>query len=472
MPVEQHESDAAIARGPRTNYWLDSLGEAPPPRAPLASSRTVDVAILGGGFSGLWCAYYLLRARPDLEVAVLEAETCGFGASGRNGGWASGRYSVEADALERRVGAQSARATLLALQESVDEIQRICGEEGIDAQFRAAGILSLARGPAQRPLLDAAWKSYERLGLHHQLRLLSAEEARERVRAARICGGLLSSVGASLHPGRLVRGLACAVERRGGNIYEHSPVRQLRLGREAALCTDAGSLSARLAVVAAGEAYLSQLREFRRRLLPVASSLVVTEPLTAGQWRSIGWDRGECLNSQSRLRNYLTRTADGRILYGSRGIPYRLGSRMDDASLRDSRVTAQLKRSLCEWFPALESVRFSHAWGGYLGISRDWMPSVHFDRDARVAQLSGYAGRGVATSNLAARLLAGLLLQQPSGLESLPLHRHAARRWEIEPLRWLGTRYLQGAYARMDAREDAGQGLPLDASIAQYLGGG
>jgi glycine/D-amino acid oxidase-like deaminating enzyme len=466
-----HRQSPADRAYRQTSYWLSSVEDDLTPRASLSGNATVDVVIIGGGYSGLWTAYYLLRENPGIEVAILEREICGFGASGRNGGWCSPRFPVDPDALERRYGRDTARQTVLALYDAVEEIGRVITQEAIDAEYRKTGLLGLARGAAQLPALKAALQSYERLGLGEHNRLVSASEAFELVHASNVAGGLRTSAGAALHPAKLVRGLASAVERRGGVLYERSEVIEIELGAQPQVITSSGSLFARKAVVAAGEAYLAQLPPFQRTLVPMSSMIVLTAPLTPAQWSKIGWQGGECLSSQSSTKNYLTRTTDGRVLYGSRGAPYHFGSAISDAALQREEIYEWMRATVREWFPVLEHVQFTHAWGGHLGVPRDWMPTVHFDESTKLGRLHGYTGRGVSTSNMAGRLLAGLISKRVTGLEQLPLHRQKTPSWEIEPLRWAAVRYLQNAYARMDEAVEHGRSLPWDAGFAKFLGG-
>jgi glycine/D-amino acid oxidase-like deaminating enzyme len=452
------------------SFWLETAGEDLTPRPALAHSSDVDVAILGGGYSGLWTAYYLLRKNPGLRVAVVEKEIAGFGASGRNGGWCSPKFPVTATVLEQRYGREAARSLLLAMFDSVTEVGRVTEEERIDAQFRKGGYLSLARGAHQLPTIHATLAEYERLGLADRYRLLSAEEAAGRVRVANLNGALYGSECASVHPGRLVRGLARAVERLGGVIYEQTEVTGFAGGESPRLETDAGELRAKKAIVLAGEAYLTRLRKLHRALMPVYSLIVLTEPLTAEQWSRIGWQNGESIASNRLTVDYLTKTADGRILFGSRGAPYEFGSKITDRQDRHEATHARARAALVEWFPALEGIRFTHAWGGPLGMPRDWMPRATFDPASRIAMACGYTGQGVSTTNLAGRILASLILEKGSALEALPLAQRRSSAWEPEPFRWLGVRYTQNALARIDAAEEAGRPRPLDASIAEFLG--
>jgi glycine/D-amino acid oxidase-like deaminating enzyme len=449
------------------SFWLEDAGEPLTPRPPLAGSRDVDVAILGAGYSGLWTAYYLLLQEPALRIAVVEKEIAGFGASGRNGGWCSPNFPVSAGSLEKRFGAAAARRLLLAMRASVNEVGRVCTEEKIDARFHPGGVLTLARGQHQLPGIRSAYAAYERLGLADRYQILSGEEATERVRASNVHGGLYTADGASLHPGRLARGLARAVEGRGGVLYEQTPVTAFKPG---SLITPAGELRAKRAIVLAGEAYLTRLPRLHRALLPLYSLISLTEPLTPGQWSQVGWQGGESLSSTRNTVVYLTKTSDGRILFGSRGAPYVFGSKITDQQDTHEETFEMIRRSLVEWFPSLAGVRFTHSWGGPVGMPRDWMPAVDFDPQSRIGSIRGYTGQGVSTSNLAGRLLAGLITNRQTGLESLPLAQRRSPNWEVEPLRWLVVRYMQSAFLRIDEAAEAGRPRPVDAPLAEYLG--
>jgi len=450
-------------------YWKDSCGEDLTPRAALAGDETVDVAILGGGFSGLWTAYFLLKANPGLSVAVIERHFCGYGASGRNGGWCSPRYPVLVDDLERRFGADAARATIMAQYAIVKDIGRICEEEAIDAHFRHGGLLSVARSARQWTALQATYAGYDRLGLAHDSALIDAAAATAKVRISKVLGGMTTAGGASIHPLRLARGLARAVEARGGRIYEGTKVTQVRPGQPAMLETSGGTVTARRAVVMAGEAYLSTVPGWHRQILPMSSMIVATAPLDDATWDAIGWDGHESLSSGAYTKDYLTRTKDGRILFGSRGAPYLFGSKMPESALADPALYGPIIATLRDWFPVLNDVPVTHAWGGYLGVPRDGLPSVFFDKARGLANIYGYTGRGVATSALAGRALAGLVGDVPAMVPDLPMIRAPGQLWEIEPARWVGVRYIQNAFARIDAADFRDGSVPMDAKLAKTL---
>lgn len=452
------------------SFWLEDAGDPLTPRPALQRSEEVDVAILGAGYTGLWTAYYLLLHNPGLKVAVVEREIAGYGASGRNGGWCSPRFPVSAGAMAKRWGPNAARAVLLALQSAVDEIQQVSEREGIDTCFRPAGTLTVARDAHQLPALQSSYKTYDRLGMGDHYQLLSPEQVAERINITDVHGGLYTPDGASIHPGRLVRGLARAVEAHGGTIYEQTRITDFNGGHNARLITEAGELRARKAIVLAGEAYLTRLPKLHRALLPAYSLICLTEPLTEMQWSRIGWQYGENLASTRNTVVYLTKTPDGRVLFGSRGAPYRFGSEITDDQDRHVETQALIQRSVIEWFPSIEGIRFTHGWGGPVGMPIDWTPAVRFDPATRIAFAGGYTGQGVSTTNLAGQMLAGMIAGHTTGFESLPFAQRRSPNWIPEPLRWLTVRYMQGALLRIDEAAEAGKAAPIDAPIAQFLG--
>jgi glycine/D-amino acid oxidase-like deaminating enzyme len=451
------------------SFWLETAGDDLTPRAPLDGSIDADVAVLGAGYTGLWTAYYLLKRNPALRVAVMEKEIAGFGASGRNGGWCSARLNVSPELLAERHGAAATRALLEALRGSIEEIGRVCDAEGIDAGFARRGALFVARWPHEAPAMREYAAAYERLGLGGNIRLLDAAETARRVRVHGALGAFSSPDYATVHPGRLVRGLARAVERLGATIYEETPVTGYTTGRKPSLRTPGGDVRA-ATIVLAGEAYLTRLPRLRRALLPIYSLIVLTEPLSETHWAEIGWQGRECLASFRLTVDYLTRTADGRILFGGRGAPYHFGSGIADAFDRDEATHEMLRRMAREWFPCLAGVRFTHAWGGPVGIPRDWTPTISLDRSAGLATARGYTGHGVALSNLAGRTLADLISGTESPLTALPLVGHRSPDWEPEPLRWLAVRYIQEAYSRLDTRGEQTGIPPTGRTLAERLG--
>ncbi len=410
------------------SFWLSTLDSQVTTRPTLPGDRDVDVAIVGAGYTGLWTAYYLAAADPSLRIAVLEAGYAGFGASGRNGGWCSGLFPVSVSALARRYGRDRAAAQCRALADTVDEVGRVTAAEGIDCHYAKGGSVTLARSPAQLARARAAAAEASSYGL--SLDLLGPSAAARHCGATRVLGGTYTPHCAAIHPARLVRGLADAVSRRGVAIYEGTRATSLGPGR---VVTDRGTVRADV-VVRALEGYTARLPGLRRVLAPVYSLMVATSPLPASFWARAGLARRETFTDFRHLIIYGQRTSDDRLAFGGRGAPYHFGSAVRPSFDRSPRVFAALRGVLRDLFDA--DLPIEYTWGGPLGIPRDWMPSVGL-RDG-VGWAGGYVGDGVAAANLAGRTLSHLILGVDSDLVRLPWVGHRSRRWEPEPVRWLG----------------------------------
>jgi glycine/D-amino acid oxidase-like deaminating enzyme len=420
---------------PSGSLWLDTAGDPPAERPALEGSAEADVVIVGAGFTGLWTAYYLALADPSLRITVLEAETVGFGASGRNGGWCSALFPTSWSKL---AGASSPAEALRLHREmaaTVTEVGRVLEAEGIEADYSRGGTVVLARSaPQWRRAVAEVELAHERGFTEDDVRLLGGDEARSQLAATQVVGGTFTPHCAAVHPVKLVRGLADAVERRGVRIHERTRVTAITPGQAH---TDAGAVRAEV-VVRATEAWTAHLPGSRRAIAPVYSLMVATEPLAEEVWAGIGLATRPTFSDGRHVIVYGQRTADDRLAFGGRGAPYHLGSRIDPSYDAAPRVHALLRRTLADLLPALGTPEFTHAWGGPLGIARDWAASVGLDRTTGQAWAGGYVGDGVGTTNLAGRTLADLITNTASDLTTLPWVDHRSPSWEPEPLRWLG----------------------------------
>lgn len=452
-----------------SSFWLETCGEDVTVRRPGLDGDTIaDIAIIGAGYTGLWTAWYLLDRDPSLDVLVVEAEHAGFGASGRNGAWLTPSLPMSVTAMVQRFGAESARRATLAMRATVDEVIEVCERQGIDAQIRRGGVLRVARGRQEAAYPQRALAAYERIGAADGMHLLDAAALTKRVRIAEAVGALHDPSAAVIHPGRLVRGLARRVEAAGGRIAEGTRVTEVVPGQPCRVRTEQGSITADVAVLA-NEAWVSQLPGYRRDVIPVYSLIVLTDPVSDDLWEQIGWQGDECLASHRYTVDYLSRTVDGRILFGGRGAPYHFGSKIAPAFDRDKATHASLRRQLAAWFPMLADVGFSHAWGGPLGMPRDFCPTFRYEPSTGVAAAYGYTGQGVATSNLAGRALAEWIVTGEMSFGELPMVGHTVRRWEPEPLRYLGARFVQQALARIDDRAARTGQPPTGRTLAERL---
>ncbi len=446
------------------SFWHSALDDEPI-RPPLGGSRSADVCIVGAGYTGLWTAYELARADPALDVVVLEAETAGFGASGRNGGWVLGALSGRREHWAERGGRAGAIALARAIADTVDEVGRVVAAEGIDCDFVKGGSLHVAQTPLELERVVAeveesrAWDGDDEL--------LDAAATAARVGVAGALGGSFTPHCARVQPAKLARGLAHAAERAGVLICEGTRATRIAPGR---VDTPYGTVRAPH-VVRATEGYTAGLPGLRRLLLPLTSSMIVTAPLGDDVWAEIGWERCETLLDGLRRYAYLQRTADGRIAIGGRGVPYRFGSSTDREGALDPGTVAELRARLAELFPVLRDVEVDGAWHGVLGVPRDWSPAVGLDPATGIAWAGGYVGEGVAAANLAGRTLRDLLLGRSTELTSLPWVGPFARRWEPEPLRFAAVHAVHGLMRTADGRERSGGRPALAGRVAEAISG-
>ncbi|WP_432752930.1 NAD(P)/FAD-dependent oxidoreductase [Streptomyces sp. JL2001] len=453
------------------SFWYAQEG-APAPREPLPGDTTADVCIVGGGYTGLWTAYYLKKAVPFLNITVLEAKFCGYGASGRNGGWLYNGIAGR-DRYAALHGHEAAVRLQQAMNATVDEVIDVCRTENIDADIHRGGVLEVAHTPAQLSRL----KDFHAVELafgEKDRELYGARETAGRIRVAGAVGSTWTPHGARLHPVKLVQGLAAAVEALGVTVHESTPVTEIKPKHA---ITPYGTVRAPY-VLRCTEGFTASLAGQRRTWLPMNSSMIATEPLSDAQWDTIGWNGLETLGDMAHAYMYAQRTADGRIALGGRGVPYRYGSRTDNDGRTQPQTVEALREILIRFFPSLAGLGIAHAWSGVLGVPRDWCATVTLDRSTGLGWAGGYVGSGVATTNLAARTLRDLIQQDsgqsgPTELTTLPWVDHKVRKWEPEPLRWLGVQTMYAAYRTADRREAATHTATTDriATLADRLSG-
>lgn len=451
------------------SFWWDSLPDEL--RSPLGEALTsdadADVAIVGAGYTGLWTAYHLQRHDPSLRITLIDAHEAGFGASGRNGGWASALFPVEREAIARDHGREAARATTTTMIESVADLGRTVAAEGWTVDWAHGGTIVAARTPLQVQRAREEVEDAAAWGLDAPT-LLDRSQASAIMRPTDLLSATYTPHCAALHPARLVRLLARTVVERGATLFEHSPVHRIEPG---AVRTVDRTVRARY-VIRATEGYTARLRGFRRVLAPVYSLMLATEPLPARVWDEIGLDGRATFSDGRHLIIYGQRTADDRIAFGGRGAPYHFGSDIDPANDRDPRIHRALWATLLDLFPVLTDYRVTHTWGGPLGVARDWWPSCGVDRDSGLGWSGGYVGDGVTTSFLGGRTLADLILGVDSPRTHLPWVGHRSPRWEPEPLRWLGVNAGLQVMSRADSVEERRGTTPLSATIVRRLLGG
>ncbi|MGR2753154.1 NAD(P)/FAD-dependent oxidoreductase [Agromyces arachidis] len=442
----QPSTDGSATGYRRAAFWLDDLAarglDDLRPRAALTSDARFDVCLIGGGLTALWTAYALVSAEPSLRIAVLEREIAGYGASGRNGGWCSALFPHGAAALERGHGHDAAVAMRRAMVDTVTEVGRAAAAEGIDCDFRQGGTVLFARDEVQRRGARAEVAEARRFGVD-ALEYWEPDLVAARFGASgldeRAPAAVFDPSTARVHPAKLVRGLARVVESRGVEIFERTEVVDFSAGRVRFRALDdgaEGTVSARHVVVAT-EGYGPRLSRVRRRILPIYSLMIATEPLPDAVWDEIGIAHGQTFSDYRHLLVYGQRTADNRFAFGGRGAHYHFGSAVDPRFERSDRVFAHLRRTLGELFPAVGDAAVTHRWGGPLGIARDWHATASYNPRTGVGFAGGYVGDGLSTTNLAGRTLADLVLERSTDLTALPWVNHRSPLWEPEPVRWV-----------------------------------
>ncbi|MDQ1697385.1 MAG: hypothetical protein QOJ03_2738 [Frankiaceae bacterium] len=447
------------------SFWLETCGDDLTPRQPLPGDTDCDVAIVGAGYTGLWTAHHLLRQDPSMRVVVIEREIAGWGASGRNGGWCSALFAAPWSRVATEHGHDAALRLRRALEQTVDEVGRWCLANGVDAHYAKGGTVTFARGAAQVQRAKAHVAADKAAG-GDDTAWLDPAAAANRIRVSGVDGAAFTPHCAAVQPARLVRGLARVVEAQGARLFERTTALALDRGR---VTTARGTVRAD-AVLRATEGYTRSLSRLHRDVVPLWSLIVATEPLPATAWDELGWRDRETVTDERHLLVYAQRTADDRIVLGGRGAPYRFASRTT-GDRGHHRTFARLEHELRELFPAAADALVTHRWGGVLGVPRDWMPSVGFDRELGTGWAGGYVGDGVGCAALAGRTLADLVLGRDTDETALPWVDHRSRTWEPEPLRWLGVRgmtALMGAADRLEAR--TGRPSPVGTLLERLTG--
>ncbi len=440
---------------PAVSLWHSTVPATAIGRRPaLDRDIAVDVAIAGGGYTGLWTAYALKRADPALRIVVVEREVVGFGASGRNGGWCSALFAGSREVTARRYGRDAVVAMQRAMFRTLDEIERVVREDEIDCDWTRGGTIQVATLPAHLRRLRDEMDDHRGWGLGaDDYRELTADESNEVIGCRPNLGAVFTPHCAAIHPAKLVHGLATAVERLGVTIYEHTAVRSIEPGQ---LRTSHGTVHADVAVRAT-EAFGTEFAGRRRSVAPVYSLMIATEPLPESFWAQAGLATRPTFADFRHMIIYGQRTADNRFAFGGRGTPYHFGSRIRPEFDHDPRVFDMLHQTLRSLFPALGDAAITHRWGGAVAVPRDWYPSVGFDPATRIAWAGGYVGDGVSTTNLAGRTIADLVLARDTELVHLPWVGHRSPRWEPEPLRWLGVNASRKLVESVDRAESRGR---------------
>ncbi|MGH2484049.1 MAG: NAD(P)/FAD-dependent oxidoreductase, partial [Candidatus Limnocylindria bacterium] len=431
------------------------------PAPPLRGEETAEVAIIGGGYTGMWTAYFLTERAPGVRIVLLEQDICGGGPSGRNGGFVHGWW-VQLPYLVKRYGAKAGIELADAADEVVDGIGAWCARHGVDAWYRKAGALEANAFPSVDSGFEATAAMVERLGAGGELAAWDAAAVQGVCASPAFRDGLWMPSAASIQPARLARGLRRVLLERGVTIHENTRVRRMdpNAGSGAGqpgvrMWTDNGSVRAHQAVLAVN-AWAAGWPGHRLRLLAWGSYMVVTEPIP-DRLEALGWTGGELLSDTRFTISYFRTTNDGRIAFGAGVGAAGFDGRIDQTFTHDRQAIARVVANFDHLFPMLRDVRFEDAWGGPIDITGDRFPVMGSRDGGRVHYAYGYSGNGAGPARLAGRVLAALVDDPSDPLARLALVGRRPRILPPEPFRYVGARVIREALIRRDDALDAGR---------------
>ena len=464
--------DRARLRGPEgmpnqsRSWWLREAlaADSGAPCPSLVGRIRADVAIVGGGYTGLWTAYHLKQADPGADVVLLEADICGGGPSGRNGGFMYGLWD-DFPVLVDLFGTEDAVRVGQASERAVDLAEDIFREAGIDIWFQRSGHLTVSTSPVFDQAIDEIRRLQSRDGYPADLiQLLSASEVADRCRSPQFRAGVLQTRGATVQPARLARGLRALVLNMGVRIYEGTPVDVIEGGTMVKIVTRGGEVAADQAVLGLN-AWSNQIPQFRRSIIPRASHIVLTEPAPE-RLQEMGWTGGEGIGDFRATLHYLRTTPDGRIAFGAG--TGSSGRRVNGRMSNDSSWYQRLEATLHKWFPEFRGVGIDAVWGGPIDVSAHHVPFFGSMWGGNVHYGMGFTGGGVGPCVLGGQILSSLVLGRQDEFSSLPLVGFRSKRFPPEPLLSVGARLTLEAILRTDDAWEAGRsGNPVLEMMAR-----
>jgi glycine/D-amino acid oxidase-like deaminating enzyme len=462
-------------------YWLEEAGEvAALPE--LVGERSADVVVIGGGYTGLWAAWHLKKLEPEARVALLEADVCGRGPSGRNGGFCNSMW-FSLPNMRRRWGDEGALAVARAARDAVDAVEAFCREQGVDAWFRRGGYLQVSTAAPQDRTWDEPATACRELG-EACVQPLTPDEVAARCASPAFRGGAFYPDAATVQPARLARGLRERLLAAGVEIHEHSPVRHLHPNGSIAAPigaqklpdrddggviarTASGSVRAGAAIVAIGGAAKAARAPLRDALTVTSSHIVLTEPVPE-LLEQVGWTGGECITDCRTMLHYFRTTPDGRIAFGLGGGRISMGGRLRGRAEIDPATIALARERLHHYFPGLQGRRLTHAWGGPIDVSPTHLPLVVPLSGSRTFAAAGYTGNGVGPSHMVGRTLASLALDRRDGYTLLPFVDPDPQRVPPEPFHWLGGNLIRRAImSKENAEADGRDPNPVSSALAR-----
>jgi len=390
----------------------------------VKAANSFDVAIIGGGFSGLWSAYHLKQLQPSLKIAIFEQKYVGYGASGRNGGWASAEYPTSNSRLIKEHGVQTYNNLRKSLIESIDEIGQIAKSNAWQIEYAKGGALVFATNKAQLTRISSE--------IDDEHKFLSKDQASELLNVANIKGGIYTPHCAALNPFNLTQSLAKYLESNGVKIFEESKVEEIS---DKALLVNGHRIGCQISIRAT-EAFTAR-KWIANQQIPIYSLIIATERLPSEILTQIRNSQRATFQEACNLITYAQITGDNRLAIGGRGSRYKLFSHLSERSETDVRMHSALEKRAVKWFPQLQSVNFEYRWGGPIALTRRWQSYLNYNPITGQAAIGGYVGDGVTLSYLVAKTLAQIIDGQKT--PDLPFVNQRIGRWEPEPIRYLAV---------------------------------
>jgi len=452
------------------SWWLEEALALPEfagePAPALRGDATADVVILGGGYTGMWTAWFLLERSPNLAIVLLEADICGGGPSGRNGGFCDGWWGHLGD-MVKTFGEAGALELLMTMGRSPTEIGAWCQANGVDAWFTHAGDLAVATNPTHEGKWLPTLALAERLGVRDEYEVLTRSQVRARCASPAFGGGMLIHDAANVQPARLARGLRRVLIDRGVRIFESTPVTRFRASSPVVAETPGGVVTADEAVIGLG-AWATWWKTFKPRTTVRGSYMVVTEP-APDRLGELGWMGGEQIRDLRSSIHYGRTTPDGRIALGLGGLQPDLARHIDHRYDYEERYVRRVGEDLVRLFPPFAGVPIEVGWGGPINVSGFTMPFFgSMGRHGNVHYGLGYTGNGVAPSHLGGKILASLALHAGDGFTRLGVVTRTPKRFPPEPIRSPGMLIANAAIRRKDDLQDARRRVdPLTMFVAR-----
>jgi glycine/D-amino acid oxidase-like deaminating enzyme len=448
----------ALTPGAQRSWWLRETLAAEPGDAapPLSRDLTADVVIVGGGFTGLWTAYFLTERNPNLGVVVLEQDICGGGPSGRNGGFASGWWD-ELHGLVTLYGPEAAVKACRAISASINGIGEFCERHDIDAWFRRGGYMYAVTAGAHEELCEDMVSLAREVGAAEELHELTAAEVKARCSSPAFRGGALMRDGASVQPARLIRGLRRVLLERGVLIHEATRVTRL----DGSTAVTLGGRVRASHVVLAVNAWGVGWPQLNRRLVAWSSYIVLTAPAPE-RIEEIGWTGGELISDLRTSLRYFRTTRDGRIAFGGGG--GRARRSVDAMFTNDMRAVKETAEGFRLMFPSFADVPIEDAWGGPIDVSPTHLPTFGRLKPGNLYYAAGYTGNGVAPTHLAGQAIADLITGADTDTARLPMVNARPRPFPPEPLRSWGAAVVRRAMIAKETAEERGHRAGFVAS--------